>query len=287
MSRSATGGHRRLYPITSPTWTRIVGGAWLPARNRATRWLRREDRIAYAMLLGQGLKHDPEKWVPVFRKRSCSNKKIERDDDSKKSHPALAARSAEFASDRVNKTDVIGFPQHAFDLAVTIARCESRGRVAKCIASIRVGSVGKQLFHNIDMTAIRGPHQRRTVDDVPCVAVSVMGKQNFDRCRSVVLRRPHQCGLAVEVPGVDISSVLEKHLHQLDVASFGGKHKCRVSVAVARIHLASPVKLGYRRLDVPLICSRDQIIGPLRIIPAHDNPPYWQTRSFENAAIAE
>src|SRR5229473_3066416 len=37
-------------------------------------------------------------WVPVFprdkreafARRSCSNKKIERDDDSKKSHPALA-----------------------------------------------------------------------------------------------------------------------------------------------------------------------------------------------------
>src|ERR1700694_2431321 len=39
-------------------------------------------------------------WVPVFprdkreafARRSCSNKKIERDDDSKKSHPALTAR---------------------------------------------------------------------------------------------------------------------------------------------------------------------------------------------------
>ncbi len=46
-------------------------------------------------------------WAPVFprdkreafARRSCSNKKIERDDDSKKSHPALKAafrnRSAE------------------------------------------------------------------------------------------------------------------------------------------------------------------------------------------------
>src|SRR6266704_4354079 len=41
--------------------------------------------------------HDPEKWVPVFprdkreafARRSCSNRKIERDDDSKKSHAAL------------------------------------------------------------------------------------------------------------------------------------------------------------------------------------------------------
>jgi len=52
-----------------------------------------------------GLEHRPESmpsdlirgWVPVFprdkreafARRSCSNKKTERDDDSKKSHPAL------------------------------------------------------------------------------------------------------------------------------------------------------------------------------------------------------
>src|SRR5580700_8572244 len=36
------------------------------------------------------LQHDPEKWVSVFGKRSCSDNKPERDDDSKKSHPALA-----------------------------------------------------------------------------------------------------------------------------------------------------------------------------------------------------
>src|SRR5262249_8866791 len=36
------------------------------------------------------IEHDPEKWEPVFGKRSCSNKELERDDDSKKNHPALA-----------------------------------------------------------------------------------------------------------------------------------------------------------------------------------------------------
>jgi uncharacterized protein (DUF2147 family) len=35
------------------------------------------------------IEHDPEKWAPVFRKRSCSNKKIERDGDSTKSYLAL------------------------------------------------------------------------------------------------------------------------------------------------------------------------------------------------------
>jgi glucan endo-1,3-alpha-glucosidase len=33
------------------------------------------------------LKHGPEKWIPVFGKRSCSSNKLERGDESKKSHP--------------------------------------------------------------------------------------------------------------------------------------------------------------------------------------------------------
>jgi len=41
-------------------------------------------------------------WIPVFprdkreafARRSCSNKKIERDDDSKKSHPALGRQGS-------------------------------------------------------------------------------------------------------------------------------------------------------------------------------------------------
>jgi hypothetical protein len=36
------------------------------------------------------LEHVPQKWEPVLRKRTCSNKEVEQDDDSKKSHPALA-----------------------------------------------------------------------------------------------------------------------------------------------------------------------------------------------------
>jgi hypothetical protein len=35
------------------------------------------------------LEHDPEKWVPVFRKDHAQIKEIERDDDSKKRHHAL------------------------------------------------------------------------------------------------------------------------------------------------------------------------------------------------------
>ena len=45
----------------------------------------------YDRIFGSG-EHDPEKWVPVFGKRSCSNKEVERDDDSKKNHPVLVRR---------------------------------------------------------------------------------------------------------------------------------------------------------------------------------------------------
>src|SRR6202008_1316649 len=38
------------------------------------------------------VEHDPEKWTLVFGKRSCPTNKLERDDDSKKSHPALGKR---------------------------------------------------------------------------------------------------------------------------------------------------------------------------------------------------
>jgi hypothetical protein len=43
-----------------------------------------------ACLEAELLEHDPEKWTPVFRKDHAQIKEIERDDDSKKSHRALA-----------------------------------------------------------------------------------------------------------------------------------------------------------------------------------------------------
>ncbi len=189
---------------------------------------------------------------------------------------ALSTRSAEFGLERAFQTGVTGFQQHGFDLAVTIARCEDRGRVAKFVAGSRIGSTGKQLFHDFDVTAIRGPHQGRAVDDVPCVAVGVMGKQNFDRLHSAVPRRAQQRGLAVLVLLVDIGSALEKHLHQFGVASVRGKHQRGVAVAVARTHIGSLIQLRYQCLCVATIRSRDHrfrgIIGLLRLISAHGNP---------------
>src|SRR5262249_28934119 len=54
------------------------------------------------------LEHDPEKWIPVFGKAcprarpegSCSTNKLERDDDSKKSHLALVRFGAQLFDDR-------------------------------------------------------------------------------------------------------------------------------------------------------------------------------------------
>jgi pyruvate, orthophosphate dikinase len=44
---------------------------------------------ACADVAERSLEHDPEKGIPVFGKRSCSDNKLERDDDSKRSHHAL------------------------------------------------------------------------------------------------------------------------------------------------------------------------------------------------------
>jgi hypothetical protein len=54
------------------------------------------------------LKHDPEKWVPVFGKDHAQNKKLEREDDSSKSHPALAGRIHNGARDRGAAIDTEG-----------------------------------------------------------------------------------------------------------------------------------------------------------------------------------
>jgi peptidoglycan/LPS O-acetylase OafA/YrhL len=45
-----------------------------------------------ALCRAVALEHVPQKWEPVLRKRTCSNKEIEQDDDSKKSHPALSRK---------------------------------------------------------------------------------------------------------------------------------------------------------------------------------------------------
>src|SRR6266851_10204662 len=81
--------------------TTVRSSAWSSSRASATARQLRDDQChnhdAGAVVF-RPLEHDPEKWVPVFprdkreafARRSCSNKKIERYDDSKKSHPALA-----------------------------------------------------------------------------------------------------------------------------------------------------------------------------------------------------
>src|SRR5437868_9451381 len=43
------------------------------------------------------LEHDPEKWTPVLGKDHAQNNRLERDDDSKKSHCVLARSQTEWA----------------------------------------------------------------------------------------------------------------------------------------------------------------------------------------------
>jgi uncharacterized protein YhaN len=56
---------------------------------KRTRALERETKKLNQATVGLGLEHDPEKRMPVFGKRSSSNNDLERDDDSRRSRPAL------------------------------------------------------------------------------------------------------------------------------------------------------------------------------------------------------
>src|SRR5437660_9102526 len=81
-------------PKTTMRRTRFAPGvlrSFIPsiARSLSRPALRRVTMPAFGGAGKGTLEHDPEKWVPVFGKRSCSSKRIERDDDSKKRHPAL------------------------------------------------------------------------------------------------------------------------------------------------------------------------------------------------------
>src|SRR5262249_51095571 len=71
----------------------------------------------------------PEKWEPVFGKRSCSNKELERDDDSRKNHPALVTSRglhARFDSGRLGC--VASLSTHAIGIAGRGGLISGRGR---------------------------------------------------------------------------------------------------------------------------------------------------------------
>src|SRR6476659_3838402 len=68
--------------------------------------------------------HDPEKWVPVFRKDHAQIKQIERDDDSKKRHHALAL---EWKFGNALCGPIFGFPVYRRDDRVPGRRGRRRG----------------------------------------------------------------------------------------------------------------------------------------------------------------
>jgi hypothetical protein len=71
------------------------------------------------------LEHDPEKWVPVFRKDHAQIKEIERDDDSKKSHHALA----------VSREPGVGSQEASFSTAGAVSSYLSSSRL-RCRGSM-------------------------------------------------------------------------------------------------------------------------------------------------------
>src|SRR3954451_23823864 len=63
-----------------------------PAKSRCA-YLGPGERGCKSNVDARTLKHDPEKWLPVFGKDHAKTKEVERDDDSKRSHRALRLRS--------------------------------------------------------------------------------------------------------------------------------------------------------------------------------------------------
>src|SRR5713226_1475511 len=90
------------------------------------------------------LEHDPEKWLPVFprdkreafARRSCSNKKIERDDYSKKSHRALGTVAARLGLGRLFLQLLQGIGHHASEHRTQHRR---RDEAAIVLLALRAG----------------------------------------------------------------------------------------------------------------------------------------------------
>src|SRR5262249_5932739 len=90
------------------------------------------------------LEHGPEKWVPVFGKRSCSTKKLERGDDSKKSHLALRTRTRpRKRSILCRPSSVVRLREASMAMLVFLARAAGAGLVAADLAPAgRSGRLG-------------------------------------------------------------------------------------------------------------------------------------------------
>jgi tetraacyldisaccharide 4'-kinase len=97
--RMARAGERAGVPVLCVGNFTLGGAGKTPAAIALARLLMAAGHRPFFLSRGYGgrlagpilLEHDPERWVPVFGKRSCSTNKVERDADSKKSHPALGA----------------------------------------------------------------------------------------------------------------------------------------------------------------------------------------------------
>jgi hypothetical protein len=111
------------------------------------------------------LEHDPEKWEPVFGNRSCSKKKLERDDDSKKSHHALTAAG-------------LGALAALFITEANALDCQALTKSTRPIAMRVMGQINDQPPSQKYLRIERG---ERTLVTIRNVDGSVYARQNFER----------------------------------------------------------------------------------------------------------
>src|SRR6516162_11152346 len=76
-------------PSNAPRYRHPSSGAIRPSGVAPNEFV-----AAAGKLVQRRLEHVPQKWEPVLRKRTWSNKEVERDDDSKNRHPALPGMRA-------------------------------------------------------------------------------------------------------------------------------------------------------------------------------------------------
>ena len=117
------------------------------------------------------LEHDPEKWIPVFGKRSCSKKKLERDDDSKKSHHALACKNATRRANFVARVDTVtaGFSNRCVQVCRSVERSKGNPVRRPCMHGGNAGAapatVGGEPFLQLPLGLPSRPGKAEEGDD--------------------------------------------------------------------------------------------------------------------------
>jgi error-prone DNA polymerase len=146
---------------------------------------------------GCPVEHDPEKWIPVFGKRSCSNKEVERDDDSKKSHHALVAPEPTVALPRMRPGEEVVHDYRFLELTLRAhpasflrADLDARGIIRN--EALRTKLSGTRVSVSGLVTIRQRPGSANgvifmTIEDETAVANIIVWPKTFERFRPIVL----------------------------------------------------------------------------------------------------